>query len=59
MEYVMLRAYKRTKKLVIGRGSLRLQSVSLQEDDNDMTTKESDVDPRYMEPNDSIVRVRT
>ena len=50
---------QRTKKLVTGRGSLRLRSVSPQEEDDDMSTEESDVDPRYMEPNDPTVRIRT
>ena len=52
-------SFQRTKKLVTGRGSLRLRSVSLQEEDDDMSTKESDVDPRCMEPNDPTVRIRT
>ena len=50
---------QRTKKLVTSRGSLRLRSVSPQEDDKNMSTKESDVDPRCMEPNDPTVRIRT
>ena len=50
---------QRTKKLVTGRGSLRLRRVSPQEEDNDMSTEESDVDPRCMEPNDPTVRIRT
>ena len=50
---------QQTKKLVIGRGSLRLRSVSPQEDDDNMSTEESDVDPRCMEPNDPTVRIRT
>ena len=49
---------QRTKKLVTGRGSLRLRSVSPQEEDDDMSTEESDVDPRCMEPNDPTVRIR-
>ena len=47
------------KKLVTGRGSLRLRSVSPQEDDDDMSTEESDVDSRCMEPNDPTVHIRT
>ena len=50
---------QRTKKLVTGRGSLRLRSVSPQEEDDDMSTEESDVDPRCMELNDPTVRIRT
>ena len=50
---------QRTKKLVTGRGSLCLRSVSPQEEDDDMSTEESDVDPRCMEPNDPTVRIRT
>ena len=50
---------QQTKKLVTGRGSLRLRSVSPQEDDDDMSTEESDVDPRCMEPNDPTVRIWT
>ena len=50
---------QQTKELVTGRGSLCVRSVSLQEDDDNMSTKKSDVDPRYMEPNDPTVRVRT
>ena len=50
---------QRTKKLVTGRGSLRLRSMSPQEENNDMSTEESDVDLRCMEPNDSTVRIRT
>ena len=50
---------QRTKKLVTSRGSLCLRSVSPQEDDDNMSTKESDVDPQCMEPNDSTVRIRT
>ena len=50
---------QRTKKLVTGRGSLHLRSVSPQEDDDNMSTEESDVDPRYMEPNDLTVCIRT
>ena len=50
---------QRTKKLFTGRGSLRLRSVSPQEDDDNMSTVESDVDPRCMEPNDPTVRIRT
>ena len=45
---------QQTKKLVIGRGSLRLRSVSPQEDDDNTSTEESDVDPRCMEPNESM-----
>ena len=43
---------QRTKKLVTGRSSLRLQSVSPEEDDDNMSTEESDMDPQCMEPND-------
>ena len=50
---------QRTKKLVTGRGSLRLRSVNPQKEDDDMSTEESDVDPRCMEPNDPIVRIQT
>ena len=50
---------QRTKKLVTGRGSLRLRSVSPQEDDDNMSTEESDVDLRCMEPNDPTVRIQT
>ena len=50
---------QRTKKLVTGRGSLRFRSVSPQEDDDNMSTEESNVDPRCMEPNDPIVRIWT
>ena len=49
---------QRTKKLVTKRGSLHLRSVSPEEDDDDMSTKEFDVDPRRMEPNDPIAHVR-
>ena len=48
---------QRTKNLVTRRGSLRLQSISPQEDDDDISTEESDMDLRCMEPNDPIVRV--
>ena len=50
---------QRTKKLVTGRRSLRLQSVSPQEEDDDMSTEESDVDPQCMDSNDPIVCIRT
>ena len=50
---------QRTKKLVTRRGSLCLRSVSSQEDDDNMSTEESDVDPWCMEPNDPTVRIRT
>ena len=50
---------QRTKKLVTGRGSLRLRSVSPQEEDDDMSTKESDVDLQCIEPNDPTVRIQT
>ena len=50
---------QQTKKLVTGKGSLRLRSVSSQEDDDDMSTEEFDMDPRCMETNDPIVRART
>ena len=50
---------QRTKKLVTGRRSLRLQSVNPQEDDDNMSTKESNVDPWCMEPNEPTVRIRT
>ena len=50
---------QRTKKLVTGRGSLRLRSVSPQEDNDNISTKESDVDLWCMEPNDPTVRIRT
>ena len=50
---------QRTKKLVTSRGSLHLRSVSSQEENDDMSTEESDVDPRCMEPNDPTVRIRT
>ena len=52
-------SFQRTKKLVTGRRSLRLRSVSPQEEDDDMSTEESDMDPRCMEPNDPTVRIRT
>ena len=50
---------QQTKKLVTRRGSLRLRSVSPQEDDDNISTEESDVDSRYMEPNDPTVNIRT
>ena len=50
MEYVMLRAPNEPKNLSLVEGSLRLRSVSPQEEDDDMSTEESDVDPRCMEP---------
>ena len=50
---------QRTKKLVNSRGFLHLRSISLEEDDNDMSTKEFDMDPRCMEPNDPTVRLWT
>ena len=50
---------QRTKKLVTGRESLRLRSVSPQEEDDDMSTEESDVDPQCMEPNDPTICIRT
>ena len=50
---------QRTKKLVTIRGSLRLRKVSPQEDDDNMSTEESDVDPRCMEPNDPTVHIQT
>ena len=49
---------QQTKKLVTERGSLCLQSVSPKEDDDDMSTKESNMDPQCMEPNDPIVHVQ-
>ena len=50
---------QRTKKLVTGRGFLHLRSMSPQEENDDMSTVESDVDPRCMEPNDPTVRIWT
>ena len=50
---------QQTKKLVTGRGFLRLRSVSPQEDDDDMSTEESDEGPWCMEPNDPTVCIRT
>ena len=47
------------KKLVIGRGSLRLRSVSPEKDDDDMSTKESDMNSQCMEPNDPTIHVWT
>ena len=49
---------QRIKKLITRRGSLRLQSVN-PEDDNDMSIGESNVDPRCIEPNDPIDRFQT
>ena len=50
---------EQTRKLVSRRSSLRLQSVSPKEDENDMNTEESDMDHRCMEPNDPTIRVWT
>ena len=48
----------RTKKLVVTRAeNLHLKSVSLQIDD-DLSTKDSEEDPRCVEANDPTVRIR-
>lgn len=50
---------RRTKKLVVTRDdNLRLRSVSPQTDD-DMSTDDSEEDPRCVEANDPTVRIRT
>ena len=49
---------RRTKKLVVTRAeNLRLRSVSPQIDD-DLSTKDSEEDPRCVEAHDPIVRIR-
>ena len=49
----------RTKKLVLTRDdNLRLKSVTLQTDD-DLSTDDSEEDPRYVETNDPTLRIRT
>ena len=54
-----IKSSQRTKKFVTRRGSLCLQSVSPEEDDDDVSTEECDVDSWCMELNDSTVRVWT
>ena len=50
---------RRTKKLVLTRDdNLRLRSVTPQTDD-DLSTDDSEEDPRCVETNDPIVRIRT
>ena len=49
---------RRTKKLVVTRAeNLRLRSVSPQTDDN-LSTEDSEADPRCVEANDPTVRIR-
>ena len=48
---------QQTKKFVTWRGSLRLRSVSSQEDDDDMSLEESNMDLWCMEPNDPTVYI--
>ena len=49
---------RRTKKLVVTRAeNLRLKSVSPQTDD-DLSTKDSEEDPRCIEANDPTIRIR-
>ena len=48
----------RTKKLVVTRAeNLRLRSMSPQTDD-DLSTKDSEEDPRCVEANDPTIRIR-
>ena len=58
MEYVMLRALNKQKTCHRERLFVP-SSINPKEDDDDMSTEESDVDPCCMEPNDPTIRIQT